>query len=309
VAGTTQRTLVGIAALLAGFVAVVAVVAVVGSRGGAGVGTSGLTSGAAPANPPPPSRGAVVLAREAGALAVALAVEPGRRRLTASVLSGAGGGANGLRVRFRLGGATVAGRPCGAGCYRATAPPGASLRRVSVLVPGGPAVFRLPASAPPAAAIVRRATRVFRSLRTLVYLESLSSDPTHRVVTTWTMAAPDRLAYRIHGGAQAVVIGGRRWDRTTPADRWIRSSQSPPLLVPQPSWGSQVTNAHLLGNARVAGRPVDVVSFAVPSIPAWFTAWIDRRTSRTLQLRMTAAAHFMFHRYLRFDRPVRITPP
>ena len=43
--------------------------------------------------------------------------------------------------------------------------------------------------------------------------------------------------------------------------------------------------------------------------PAFFTAWIDRKSYRTRQLRMTAAAHFMFHRYLRFNAPVRISAP
>ena len=83
----------------------------------------------------------------------------------------------------------------------------------------------------------------------------------------------------------------------------------PPLQVPTPTWGSGVSNAHLLGRARVGGRPVWVVSFANPSIPAFFTAWVDRQSYRTLQLRMTAAAHFMFHRYTEFDRPVSIKPP
>jgi hypothetical protein len=52
-----------------------------------------------------------------------------------------------------------------------------------------------------------------------------------------------------------------------------------------------------------------VVSFANPSTPAWFTAWIDQETYRPLQLRMTAAAHFMFHRYLTFDEPLTIAAP
>jgi hypothetical protein len=70
-----------------------------------------------------------------------------------------------------------------------------------------------------------------------------------------------------------------------------------------------VTNARVLGSGRVGDRPVWIVSFAMPSVPAWFTAWIERRNYRTLRLRMTAPAHFMAHRYLAFDRQVRIVPP
>jgi hypothetical protein len=123
------------------------------------------------------------------------------------------------------------------------------------------------------------------------------------------LKAPNQVEYTIRGGAAAVVIGERRWDRDHPGAPWRRSQQLPALTVPEPAWGSVATNAHILGKARVGGRPVWVVSFANPTTPAWFTAWIDRRTYRTLRLRMTAAAHFMFHRYLEFDRPLRIVPP
>jgi hypothetical protein len=54
---------------------------------------------------------------------------------------------------------------------------------------------------------------------------------------------------------------------------------------------------------------VSILSFYDPGIPAWFTAWIDARDSRPLALRMVAAAHFMRHRYSRFNRPLRIVPP
>jgi len=287
-----------------GLVTVIVVVAWLGTGGGSSVST-GPPPGAAQGIPPPPPAGSVVLAREAGSYAVALAAQP--RRVTAIVLSPSGGAASGLAVRFRAGGRTLAATPCGPGCYRADveARPGG----VAVLFGKQRATFKLPAASTPAAAIVSRATRVFRNLRSLVYVESLSSDPTHRLVTTWTLSAPNRVAYRIRGGASAVVIGRRRWDRTAPGKPWVRSPQLPPLQVPTATWGSDVSNAHLLGTARVDGRPVWVVSFANPSIPAFFTAWIDRKSYRTRQLRMTAAAHFMFHRYLRFNAPVRISAP
>ena len=54
---------------------------------------------------------------------------------------------------------------------------------------------------------------------------TLASSPTNRVVTRFEMVAPDRLAYRIEGGQQAVVIGAHRWDRS-PGGRWVPSAQS-----------------------------------------------------------------------------------
>ena len=81
------------------------------------------------------------------------------------------------------------------------------------------------------------------------------------------------------------------------------------LLKAAIAWGSLATNAYVLREGRVDGRPVWVVSFANPNTPAWFTAWVDRSTYRPLRLHMTAAAHFMTHRYLEFDRPLAIRPP
>jgi hypothetical protein len=258
---------------------------------------------------PPPPAGALVLAQEAGSRAVALAVGQGARpRLTATVLGSSGDPASGLALSFRVGALPLAAEPCGPGCYAASAPRGAT-RRVEVVLPGGAVTFRIPAAPRAAAAIVARAARVFRSLRSVVYVESLRSSPKPGLLTTWRLKAPSEVTYDIRGGASAVIIGRTRWDRDSPGAPWRRSQQIPALDVPQPTWGDTAMNAHVLGTGRVDGRPVWIVSFENPSTPAWFTASIDRRTYRTLRLRMTAAAHFMRHRYVAFDRPVTIRPP
>jgi hypothetical protein len=145
-------------------------------------------------------------------------------------------------------------------------------------------------------------------LRTLVIHERLASNARNLVVTTYRVQAPNRLAYRIVKGPQAVIIGNKRWDRL-PSGNWKRSEQEP-LTQPEPFWGSDpVRNARLLGTARDEGRPVWVASFYDPRLPAWFELRVDRRTSRLLALRMTAQAHFMRHRYTGFDAPLEIVPP
>jgi hypothetical protein len=258
---------------------------------------------------PPPPVGALVLAQEAGSRAVALAVGQGARpRLTATVLGSSGDPASGLALSFRVGAVSLAAEPCGPGCYAASAPRGAT-RRVQLVLPGGGVTFRIPAAPRPAAAIVARAARVFRGLRSLVYVESLRSSPKLGLLTTWRLKAPNEVTYDIRRGASAVIIGRTRWDRDRPGAPWRRSQQIPALDVPRPTWGDVATNAHVLGIGRVAGRAVWIVSFVNPTTPAWFTASIDRHTYRTLRLRMTAAAHFMRHRYLEFDRPLAIRPP
>jgi hypothetical protein len=246
-----------------------------------------------------------VLGGESGSRAVALAA--GNGKLTATVLSPEGGPQSGLKVSFVTGSRTIPARPCGFGCYSAAAP---TPRHVVLRVNGSPPVaFSLPARPRPGAAIVARAARATRALRSLVYTEALRSGPTGGLLTTWSLKAPNEVEYRIRGGADAVILGTKRWDRDSPHGRWRRSEQLPALRVPQPAWGSVATNAHVLGEGSVHGRPVWIVSFANPTTPAWFTAWIDKRNYRPLQLRMTAAAHFMFHRYLAFNGPLTITPP
>jgi hypothetical protein len=302
-----QRIAVGVAAVL---VAGLAGGAVALTRLDSGRGSLVQPTQVKPAKsavrPPPP--GAVVLANEAGSRAVALAVGEGPRpRLTATVLGSTGDPASGLSVSFRVGAATLPARACGNGCYTAVAP--RKVRRVAVVLPGRPVAFDFPSTSRPAAAVVARAARVTRRLRSLVYVESLRSGPTGGLLTTWRLRAPSEVTYDIRGGASAVIIGRTRWDRDRPGARWRRSQQIPPLRVPQPAWGDTAVNARLLGTGRVGARPVWIVSFVNPRTPAWFTAWIDRRTYRPLRLKMTAAAHFMHHRYIEFDRPLRITPP
>lgn len=270
---------------------------------GGGVDRKSLAVRVEAAPKPPP--GALVLAAESGSRAVALAVQP--QRLTATVLGSTGEPLSGLDLSFAVGSRVVAGRPCGSGCYSAAV---SRPSRVEVRPGGSRAVaFEIPGATPPAAALVARAARATRALRSLVYVESLRSSPKGGLLTTWSLKAPDEVEYRIRGGASAVILGRRRWDRDRPRASWRRSQQLPPLRVPQPAWGSVATNAHVLGVGRVDGRRVWTVSFANPTTPAWFTVSLDRKTYLPLRLRMTAAAHFMTHRYVAFDRPLTIEPP
>jgi hypothetical protein len=136
--------------------------------------------------------------------------------------------------------------------------------------------------------------------------ETIESRPGNRLVSHFRYAAPDRMTYRIEHGADAIVIGGRRWDRTPPQP-WAASPQEP-LSVPAAPW-SRARDARLLGASVLAGRRVLVVSFLDPTGPAWFTVQVEPETARTLHVRMTGAAHFMRLRYFGFDAPVRIRPP
>lgn len=237
--------------------------------------------------PPPPPAHAIVVAREAGPYGVALEAE--RRRLTVVVLSPAGGGASGLDVSIDGARASA----CGHGCYRVERVRGT---HITVVADGYDAAFDVPLVATRADAMLREIGRAFRAHRSVELVERLASSPANVLTSRWLLESPNRLTYSIRGGAQAIVVGGRRWDRGTPRARWVESPQTP---LPQPAtpWRT-ATNVW-----RISTH--DLV-FVDPTIPAFFDLELHERLT---EVRMVAAAHFMIDRYVSFDSAPPIRPP
>jgi hypothetical protein len=297
--------------------AVVAVVIVVVHHGGNGFAwPAPVAVSSQPFGPfPAPPQGAVVFSRQLGSDALALGVVAVGDRLgvQASVLGGQGTGVSGLDVAFTGDGATVNAEECGAGCYRAVLPSGRHAASVTVAIRRGPSAVRwrvaLPETWPPAdaSALVLRAGRVWRSLRSLSYHESLASSPSAAVQSAWRVVAPDRVAYTVVGEGGGVIIGARRWDQRTSNGPWVESPQTR-LTQPLPAW-SLIADAHVLGTTTVQGHPVWIVSFFDPGTPAWFEARIDRATMRTLETHMVTTAHFMRDTYGAFNTTPPIVPP
>ena len=275
-------------------------------------GAHAATSTRAASFPAPPP-GATVYSRELGYDALAVGVVPhGRSVLVqASVLGRQGAGVAGLHFSFTLQGLTKAAVACGPGCYRATLSVGSAPHLLEVRLRGNALrwAIELPAAWPPrdAAALLGRAGRVWRALRSLTFRETLASGPTAGLTSTWRLQAPDRLAYQVQGGWAGVVIGARRWDRAPGKTEWKVSAQTR-LRQPVPFWVS-VADAHVLGTTTVNGRPAWRVSFFDPGSPAWFDVVIDRATRRTLESRMVTTAHFMHDVYSSFDSTSPIVPP
>ncbi|MGZ4339209.1 MAG: copper resistance CopC/CopD family protein [Gaiellaceae bacterium] len=244
-----------------------------------------LTAAQPPTLPP---RDAVVDARELGSLAVAVAREAARTTVT--VVGPDGTGVDGRAVRVN-GAPTV---PCGAGCYRAPSP---RLGAIHVSVGSRTLTFSIAADAPAAGTLLARVARAYRASRTIVFDETLASSPTNATTTRFTVVAPNRLAYRTRGGASAIVIGGRRWDRAHPGAPWLPTQQTP-LDATRPYWTSP-TNAHLVA--------ANTITFLDRRIPGWFR--VTLRNGRPAVQHMTAAAHFMTDRYVGFDVPAVISPP
>jgi hypothetical protein len=265
--------------------------------GGSNASTATSESEAAPVGKgqgfPSPPAGAVVYAHEWGRYALALGVVPQRGQVLAqvSVVGTQGVGVSGLPISVN-GHAAAA---CGEGCYSATL--AGTPSSIDVRARSTQWHVALPARWPPrdASALLARAGRAWRALRSVSFHESLASDPTHSVVSAWRVEAPDRVAYQVAGGWAGIVVGERRWDRSPTSKRWVPSAQTR-LTQPLPAW-ARVTDAHILGTRTFAGRP------------AWFTLAIDRKTDLTLDSHMTATSHFMHDVYGAFNTTSQISPP
>jgi hypothetical protein len=255
---------------------------------------------------PVPPKGGVLYARQMGGEALALGVVPraGSVLAQASVLSGQGQGVSGLAV-------TLNGKPaddCGSGCYRTIL--SGTPKSVTVHVRATTWKVPLPAPWPPrdGTAIVEQATAAWRALDSLTFNEHLASDATHSTTSMWRIQSPNRVAYTITGGgADGIIVGDKRWDRTTPKGKWVESPQSE-LTQPLPPW-TAVQDAHVLAAETFRGQPAWLISFFDPGTPAWFTAVIEQKTYHTLQTEMTTTAHFMHDVYGAFNTTPPITPP
>lgn len=236
-----------------------------------------------------PPRTAVVAARELGSMAVAV----GRTSssTTVTLLGPDGLGASGRDVRVDGRGVVS----CGSGCYRGQSEPGPLV----VTLDGRALRFNVPPHAPAARSLLARVTRAYRGSHSIVFDESLRSNPANAEVTRFRLVAPNRLGYRTRGGPEAIVIDARRWDRDSSTAPWLPSQQTP-LDVTQPYW-SNPTNVHLIAP--------HTLTFLVRAIPAWFELTLDPQGHLPTRLAMTAAAHFMVDRYAGFDVPVDVSPP
>ena len=278
-------------AVFAGVIVAVAFLTALPPGRGAQATAQAATPPAQPAHPP---ADATVLAQKDGKIAATIAVRPSGEAIVGFI------GTKGVPTNVgvvRINGARAI--SCGVGCYRGTA------HGRFVTVTHGTSKLRFDLGLrTPAAGLVDRATQTYKALRTTRYSETLSAGYGKVIHTIWTEIAPNKLSYVIAGGDRGIVIGDKRWDKLSGATTW---TESPTVVLPMPtpSWGSNVTNAHLL---RTTPK-TQVVSFLDPRSPAWFTVTFDRQTLYPRELEMIAPAHFMHQVYTSFNGPLVIEPP
>jgi hypothetical protein len=160
-----------------------------------------------------------------------------------------------------------------------------------------------PADAADGTGLLTRATANFRALRSLRVLNVLESRPGHAITTDFVVQAPDRLAFRVRGGASARIIGTTRYDRQ-PGHDWIRS-ETPRSKVPDAFWAPGAEAVYVAGGDRSTTQ----LTLVLPNGPTFFRLWIDRETRQVVRLRMVTAAHFMREREYDQNSAPPVEPP
>jgi hypothetical protein len=192
---------------------------------------------------------------------------------------------------------------CGTGCSRVTAPVlDGRARTLTVRHEAQAVSFDLPAQLPPAGnATFDRALRTMDALRTYRFNERLSSG-SGTVRTRVDVQAPDRLQLRTRG-FRSVIIGNTRWDNR--GGRWEQSA-FPGLDVRDLLMWHQAKNPRVVRQLTDGGK--ELTAFGLQPVPAWFRIEVAP-SGRVTEAEMTAASHFMLHRYADFNEGVTIKAP
>ena len=208
-------------------------------------------------------------------------------------------------LRLELNGRIVQAEPCGQGCSRVSAP--VLTGRVAALTVrhGTEAVsFDLPVLLPrDGKDVFDKASRTMSALETFRFTERLSSGLGTTVNSTVDVQAPDRMRLRTRGFS-SVIIGQSRWDRGR-GTQWERSP-FPGLDVKDLLMWHQAKNPRVIRLS--ANGDAELVAFGLKPVPAWFRLHVEP-SGRVTEAEMTAASHFMFHRYMDFDEGEPVEPP
>jgi len=255
---------------------------------------------------------ALMIARRSGEVLVGLAVRPGGP-VDLLLFGGNEEPLRSVSVRVRVGAGeerVLAQAACGPGCFRlpdrvlggipvrlsvAVERPGKPVRRVSFALPG-----RLP---PRADALWREVEQAMGALRSVRIQEVLTAGA-GALRSRWVLRAPDRLSVVSSDGGKSILIGRRRWDWLD--GRWVFRTY-PRTRLPAFVW-TGAGNPRLLGQSRVGGEPVKVLSLYNAKQSWWFRLWVTR-DGRVLKAEMLAPSHFMLDRYSGFDEFTPIQPP
>jgi hypothetical protein len=208
-------------------------------------------------------------------------------------------------LRVELNGRVVQPEPCGQGCLRVSGPVLDGRSAFLTVRHGTEDVsFDLPAFLPPDGnATFDKASRTMSALQTFRYTERLSSGLGTTVHSTIDVQAPDRMRLQAKDFS-SVIIGKTRWDRRA-GTQWERSP-FPGLELRDLLMWHQAKNPRIV---RLSGDgEAELVAFGLKPVPAWFRLDVEP-SGLVTEAEMTAASHFMLHRYSGYNRSQAVEPP
>ncbi len=169
-----------------------------------------------------------------------------------------------------------------------------------------------PASNPEAMRLfeqVREAAGVLRAWREV---QQLTDGAGNVDVTTVEFARPDRLRFRTSGGAEGVIIGTDRYQRTDTTP-WEKQVLPKPITLVGPSQYMQDAQAIARGRSEPCedepAETCQVLLWRNPSATANFAAWVGTQHHMIHRILMVAPAHYMTLQVTDFNAALRIEPP
>jgi methionine-rich copper-binding protein CopC/putative copper export protein len=260
-----------------------------------------------------PQPGDLTMGGRAGKVMVGLSLHParpGRNTVTVYLASPA---RHTTTARVEVSGRSVDLHACGTRCRRGSVRL-TGRQRLSVVVSGqGTATYHVPRlPSRDAAGVVRSAAQRMDGLRSYRVAEQLAG-----FHTRYVYQRPHHLFVRTRfgNGLHATLWLGRRLYQRVGANHWRLQTRSEQAPVPYYPWYPfrPLVDSHVIGHARVGGRPVLVVStfggHGRSPESVWFTLYVDPTTSEVVESRMWAPNHFMRDRYTRIDEPVSLPVP
>lgn len=208
-------------------------------------------------------------------------------------------------LRVELNGRVTPAEPCGKGCSRVSAPVLAGRTGSLTVRNGSEAVsFDLPGLLPPdGKALFDKSRRTMSGLKTFRFTERLSSGLGTTVNSTVDVQAPDRMRLRT-SDFTSVIVGKTRWDRRA-GTKW-EQNPFPGLDVRDLLMWHQAKNPRIV-RLRENGD-AELVAFGLQPVPAWFRLDVQP-SGRATEAEMTAASHFMLHRYADYNQSPPIEAP
>lgn len=206
---------------------------------------------------------------------------------------------------------------CGPGCQTFALAAAPDALRVIVRERRRTAIATLPSTwragaATRARALLERAERTMRRLRSVRQIEDVTSGPGTFARTRYALQAPNRQAYVTDRGVRAVSIGPRRWFRTTGSGPW-QESQAPGGAPFRTSaffrWSPYATAIQLLRQHGRGRHAVVELALMDPGTPVWTRLAIEVGSGRVLREQLIARSRFAVHRNLDFNAAVSITAP